>query len=95
MQERERRSQNILILGVEESNSPEPEQKSAFDLEKATRIIRKINGSTEPAKVKITQIGRYKANKKSPIRATFPTKVEALQVLRLKSKLEQSDIYQV
>ncbi|CAG9769128.1 unnamed protein product [Ceutorhynchus assimilis] len=94
MQARERRAQNIFIFGVEESNSPEPEQKSAFDLKKATSIIRDINGLTEPAKVKTTRIGRYEANKKIPIRATFPTKEEALQVLRLKSKLkEQSNTY--
>lgn len=93
MQERERRAQNLLIFGVEESNLPDPEQKLAFDLDKATSIIRKINGLTEPAKVKITRIGRYEANKKRPIRATFPTKEEALQVLRLKSKLEQGETY--
>lgn len=93
MQERERRSVNILVFGLDESSLTNREEALEQDRGKVANIILKIKNDLQIDTLKCTRIGVPTENKKRPIKLTFPTKQEALQVVRLKSKLNETGVY--
>lgn len=93
MQERERRSVNVLVFGVNESDLTNKEECQRHDKEKAKDIILKVKNDVQMDSVKCTRLGAPSEGKIRPLKLTFSTKEEALQIVRLKSKLNVTGVY--
>lgn len=93
LQERERRAANILLFGVKESSATTREARIEQESKAVEGILRKVDADVAK-EVKVTRLGRYDEQKIRPIKVTFPTKSDALSVLRKKSKLsDEGSVY--
>lgn len=93
LQERERRAANILLFGVKESSAATREARIEQESKTVEGILQKIDADVAK-EVKVTRLGRYDEQKVRPIKVTFPTKSDALSVLKKKSKLgDEGSVY--
>lgn len=85
MREREKRTKNILVFGLEESK--ENDASTETDLEKATGVLRRLQDNCQDHNIKVSRIGKPTDGKVRPLRIIFPTPAEAKKILRIKNNL--------
>lgn len=88
MKERERRSANVLIFGVAESDIADREQRIQGELSVVHTLLKKVDQSVQVSELKTRRIGRFSREKVRPIQVVFPTREEALRVLRQRQKAD-------
>lgn len=93
MQERQQRANNVLLFGVPEISGSEKEVRVKEELTKITEVLGYCSeGSLE--KIKFYRLGKYLESKVRPIKVTFPTREEAIHVIKNKRKIpEETKIY--
>lgn len=87
IQEREKRAANILIFGVKEEKIDNAEERIELQKKSVVNIIKSVNKDVPTENIKIYRLGKYNQDKVRPIKVTFSSKADALQVLRYKNKL--------
>lgn len=86
--ERERRANNIILVGIEESNASTGNDRKLHDESSVKRILHDItNNSDFPNKlVTLHRLGRRDDGKPRPIKVVLATRQDAVTVLKNKSK---------
>lgn len=90
LQERESRAANILIFGVRESEGLNRDERVRHENEVVEAVLQKIDRAVT-RDIKVRRLGKYDQQKIRPIRVTFPTKSEALNILKQKGKLSSDE----
>lgn len=90
MKERERRANNVLFFGMDESDGENFIDKSKQDTEKIKSLFEIMTLTlSEPAK--IFRLGKEMPGKKRPIKVILPNREEALKALKNRKKLEENE----
>lgn len=90
MMERERRSANILVFGVTESDKQNRGERIEGELNTVKDILQRINVTVSDSEVSIHRLGKYDPEKVRPVKVTFATKDLARKVLRQKHRLDNT-----
>lgn len=93
MQERERRACNLLLFGFKESKEENREKRQAEERQAVTTLIGHLSERLPVEHIKLHRLGRFSKDKVRPVRVIFPSKEEALRVLRARKNLPQQDVY--
>lgn len=94
LREREKRSANVLIFGVSESELVDKEQRIQQELSTVESLLKRADKDVQIAAVKAHRLGKFSKDKVRPIRVTFPTRECALKVLKQRQKIsEGSAVY--
>lgn len=86
MQERTWRERNIIISGIQETNSANPAERLNNDKHAVVEILKQADFNC-PEPVKIIRLGKYQKDKSRPIKACFASADTAKTILRNKSKI--------
>lgn len=90
LQERESRAASVLLFGIGESDAATREERIAQENKTVESILRKIDVSVTK-EIRVRRLGRYDQQKVRPIKVTFPTKAEALNVLKRRRRLNSEE----
>lgn len=88
IKERERRSANVLIFGVAESDIADREQRIQGELSLVHTLLKKVDHNVPTGELKTRRIGRFNKEKVRPIQVIFPTREAALRVLKQRQKAD-------
>lgn len=91
MLEREVRASNLLLFGVRESDKKSREERTKHERETVQRIVGGICEGFETTNLKIFRLGKYSEGKLRPIKMVFPSKEEALKILKRKNNLSETE----
>lgn len=95
MAERENRKRNILVFGVKESTGTTQQDRIKTELETVKRMIRQVDNEVPLTDLRVFRLGAYNENRIRPIKVLFPTKDEALKVLRNKNKVPEGALWYI
>lgn len=93
MREREKRACNLLVFGLPESKEENREGRKADEKQRVTDIIKQLDKNSSTEQIKMHRLGRYGEDKVRPVKVIFPSKEEALKVLRAKHDIQRQNIY--
>lgn len=93
MQERERRACNLLIFGLSECKEDKREQRMAKERQTVVGLISQLSEDSPVDQIKQYRIGKYDVDRVRPVKVVFPSKEEAIKVLRVKNKLSSQGVY--
>lgn len=90
MMEREKRSTNILLFGLKESDKPNKEERIKSENIIVKDVLKQINVEVSDSEFKIHRLGKHDPEKVRPIKVIFSTKTLAIEALRKKHKLDNT-----
>lgn len=86
VQEREKKTKNILVFGMSETNSSNPEQRNRTELEKLTRLIRPIDTYITLDNTKFYRLGKFSRESTRPVKFILQSQDDALKKTNSKDK---------
>ncbi|CAG9764066.1 unnamed protein product [Ceutorhynchus assimilis] len=93
LQKRERGKVNVFIFALNETEADTREGRMEKEI-KAVRDLRKsVNPNTPLADINTLRLGQFTPGKVRPVKVIFNTEVDALSILRFKSKLDRTGKY--
>ncbi|KAK9737595.1 hypothetical protein QE152_g10582 [Popillia japonica] len=92
--DRERRKCNLIIFGIEEQDFNKPRtNRIEGDKTVVTEILNSLH-NVELSNVASVRLGKYRQDKKRPIKITFPSEQDVHAVIKNTKKLCQSGVFQ-
>ena len=93
IKERENRSGNIVIHGIDESTSEEANESLAQDSNVIDQIMKEIQVQVTSAQMKIRRLGKREPNKKRPVLATMRDDKAKKSIMENAKKLKDSAMF--
>ena len=95
LNERERRKQNVVLVGVKESTKTTFEERISDEIDMAKQVLQKIDDNVKLDNIKVRRLGTYDGVKHRPLRIVLETREDAAKILRNKTKLteKEKDVY--
>lgn len=90
--EREKRSRNVIMFGVGESSSEDPNERQQHDKKEITAILSKVASDISIERAPVIRLGKPNSNKPRPIKIILKSRESALEILRSQKKLMNSKI---
>lgn len=91
LHERERRSKNIIIVGIPEVKCNSKEERAASDNREVNKIIKTVLPDC-PEPIKIHRLGYFKPEKVRPIKVYLPSQENVKKILRNKSVYKNENV---
>lgn len=90
--EREKRSKNIIIFGVNESESTDLNERKEYDKNQVVSIVSQMVPNIDLNKSTIIRLGKPDSKKPRPLRVTLKNKEQAVEVFRGQKKKPKKGI---
>lgn len=90
VRERELRSKNIIIVGIQEPVSTSKDERTDMDMDKVINIIKMTGVNCLPEK--LFRLGKYNPNKNRSLKVCFKSSETAISILRGKTDVKYDNI---